>query len=46
MKKAFIKLLCCALILFSLSSVSVCAAENDTPPIIQGGIHDRPFDQE
>ena len=44
MKKAFIKLICCALILFSLSSVSVCAAE-DLPPLEQGGIHERPLDQ-
>ncbi|MBQ7360767.1 MAG: hypothetical protein IJW63_11825 [Lachnospiraceae bacterium] len=45
MKKTFIKLLCCALVLFTLSGVSVCAAE-DLPPIEQGGIHDRPFAQE
>lgn len=44
MKKAFIKLLCCALILFSLSSVSVCAAED--PPVNKGGIHDIPITQD
>ena len=46
MKKAFIKLLCCALILFSLSSVSVCAAGDEKPPANAGGIHDIPIDQD
>ena len=44
MKKAFIKLLCCALILFSLSSVSVCAADDDSL-INAGGLHEIPIDQ-
>lgn len=43
MKKAFIKLLCCALILFSLSGVSTCKLEE--PPVNSGGIHERPLTQ-
>lgn len=47
MKKMFIKFLCCALILFSLSGVSVCAAEDDDEyPANAGGIFELPFGQE
>lgn len=47
MKKTFIKLLCCALILFSLSGVSVCAMNDEKPPIADGGgIYDLPLTQD
>ena len=46
MKKTFIKFLCCALILFSLSGVSVCAVDEDELPMNAGGIHEIPIDQE
>lgn len=45
MKKTFIKFLCFALILFTLSGVSVCAAEDELP-LNAGGIYDLPYAQE